>query len=92
MVGLDKIGNIFIYDSGNKKFRMLDKKDGLMYTLIDGACREDNTMPILDPPFDLKIQGAVCYKRLKTVTPMEDFNVYPEAIVEETDEDGSDVE
>ena len=52
MIGMDKIGNMFIYDSGNKKFRMLDT-DGRMHTLIDGACREDNTMAILDPPFDL---------------------------------------
>ena len=51
-IGMDKIGNMFIYDMGNKKFRMLDT-NGEMFTLIDGACREDNTMPILDPPFDL---------------------------------------
>ena len=55
---------------------MLDT-NGEMFTLIDGACREDNTMPILDPPFDLQIRGTVCYKKWRTVTPMEDFNIYP---------------
>ena len=49
-----------------------------MYTFIDGACREDNNMPILDPPFDLQIRGTVCYKKWRTTTPMEDFNIYPE--------------
>lgn len=52
MIGMDKIGNLFIFDSGNMKFRMLDT-EGKLHTLLDGACREDNTMPILDPPFDL---------------------------------------
>ena len=51
-IGLDKAGNMFIFDSGNKKMRMVDT-NGVMHTLKDGACREDKTMPILDPPFDL---------------------------------------
>ena len=81
MIGMDKIGNMFIYDQGNKKIRMLDT-NGEMFTLIDGACREDNTMPILDPPFDLQIRGTICYKKWRTSVEMEDFNFYPEAEVE----------
>ena len=72
---------------------MLDK-NGEMFTLIDGACREDNTMPILDPPFDLQIRGTVCYKKWRTVTPMEDFNIYPEteeAVSEEVSEEIQDI-
>ena len=52
MIGMDRSGNLFIFDMGNKKIRMLDT-NGEMFTMLDGACREDNTMPILDPPFDL---------------------------------------
>ena len=78
MVGMDDVGNMFIYDGGNKKIRMLDT-NGVMFTLIDGACREDNTVPILDPPFDLKIRGTVCYKKWRTTTVQEDFNYYPGA-------------
>ena len=62
MIGMDKIGNMFIFDSGNKKIRMMDT-NGEVFTLLDGACREDKTMPVLDPPFDLQIRGMVCYKR-----------------------------
>ena len=51
-IGMDMQGKMFIYDSGNRKIRMLDP-DGYMHTLIDGACRDDKTMPVLDPPFDL---------------------------------------
>ena len=88
MIGMDKIGNMFIYDSGNKKFRMLDT-DRIMHTLIDGACREDNTMPILDPPFDLQIRGTVCYKKWRTNQQKEDFNFYPgqEEAEEEVEEE-----
>ena len=78
MVGMDSVGNMFIYDGGNKKIRMLDT-NGEMFTMIDGACREDNTVPILDPPFDLKIRGTVCYKKWRTTTKQEDFNYYPGA-------------
>ena len=83
---MDKIGNMFIYDQGNKKFRMLDI-NGEMFTLIDGACREDNTMPILDPPFDLKIRGTVCYKKWRTSVETEDFNYYPEADEDEEEDE-----
>lgn len=86
MIGLDKIGNIFIYDSGNRKLRMIDT-NGEMFTLIDGACREDNTMPPLDPPFDLEIRGTVCYKRWRTIIPMENFNYEPEEEVAEEEEE-----
>ena len=48
-----------------------------MFTLIDGACREDKTMPVLVPPFDLQIRGTVCYKRWRTSIEMEDFNIKP---------------
>lgn len=81
MIGMDATGNLFIYDSGNKKFRLL--MDGILHTLVDGACREDNTMPILDPPFDLQIRGTVCYKRWRTSQEMEDFNYYPESVQDE---------
>ena len=76
MIGMDKIGNMFIYDQGNKKFRMLDT-DGVMHTLEDGACREDLTMPPLEIPFDLQIRGTVCYKKWRTSVVKEDFNFYP---------------
>lgn len=62
MVGMDKLGNLFIFDSGNKKIRMMDTT-GEVFTLLDGSCREDKTMPTLDPPFDLQLRGMVCYKR-----------------------------
>mmetsp|Transcript_25572 Transcript_25572/g.31929 ORF Transcript_25572/g.31929 Transcript_25572/m.31929 type:complete len:85 (-) Transcript_25572:247-501(-) len=78
MIGMDKIGNIFFFDSGNKKYRMIDHDTREVFTLIDGACREDRTMPVLDPPFDLQIRGTVCYKRWKKVAPLQDFNTYPE--------------
>ena len=66
--------------------RMLDT-NGEMFTLIDGACREDNTMPILDPPFDLQIRGTICYKKWRTSVEMEDFNYYPEAEGEDDEEE-----
>ena len=44
VVGVDGQGYVFIWDEGNKAVRMLDL-DGVIHTMIDGACRRDLTMP-----------------------------------------------
>ena len=65
--------------------------DGVMHTLIDGACRSDKTMPNPAIPFDLEIRGMVCYKRWSKSIPLTDGNVesYEEVVVEEEiEEDG----
>jgi hypothetical protein len=64
MVGVDAEGNLFIFDAGNKLIRMMDT-NGLMHTMIDGACRLDNLMPTPDIPFNLILRGTVCYKLWK---------------------------
>ena len=46
-LGVDKMGQLFIYDSGNNYIRMLDNK-GVMHTLIKGACRQDLRLPIIN--------------------------------------------
>jgi hypothetical protein len=61
MVGADAEGNLFIFDAGNKLIRMMDT-NGIMHTMIDGACRLDRLMPTPDIPFDLTLRGTVCYK------------------------------
>ncbi len=45
LVGVDAEGYLFIFDSGNKYIRMVNR-EGEMVTLIQGACKEDfNTIP-----------------------------------------------
>lgn len=39
-MGIDVLGNLFIYDLGNRFMRKIDPK-GVVTTLINGACRED---------------------------------------------------
>ena len=83
VVGVDAQGYLFIYDAGNEVVRMVDL-DGVMHTLIDGACRRDKTMPTPDIPFDLELRGMVCYKRWSRAIPLTDGNEDPYA--EETEE------
>lgn len=45
-MGIDVLGNLFIYDLGNRFMRKIDPA-GLVYTLINGACREDLRFPAL---------------------------------------------
>ena len=63
--------------------------DGVMHTLIDGACRSDNTMPNPAIPFDLEIRGMVCYKRWSKSIPLTDgnFNADEPVVVEEEEEE-----
>ena len=89
MIGMDRLGNMFIFDSGNKKIRMMVRDTGEVFTLLDGACREDKMMPQLDVPFGVNIRGMLCYKRWLTTEPTEDFNVYPEADVEAAEMDNA---
>ena len=64
MIGIDALGNLFIYDGGNKLLRMIDTSGGVT-TLIDGACRLDDNMPTPKIPFKLELRGSVCYKKWK---------------------------
>jgi hypothetical protein len=40
-VGVDAEGYIFIYDAGNQMIRMMDPQTNIVYSMIDGTCRED---------------------------------------------------
>ena len=66
---------------------MLDL-DGILHTMIDGACRRDLTMPKPDIPFDLEIRGMICYKRWTWTNPLTNGNDDPYAeVVEEVEEE-----
>lgn len=46
-MGIDLLGNIFVYDEGNKYIRMIDP-NGTVITLLNGACQEDVRKPIVN--------------------------------------------
>jgi hypothetical protein len=61
LVGVDALGYVFIYDAGNNYIRMVDP-DGVMSTLIEGACmRDHNTLPP-KIPFQLSLIPMLCYR------------------------------
>lgn len=65
---------------------------GFMHTMIDGACRRDETLPTPGIPFDLKIRGMVCYKTWSRSIPLTDGNIDPYAEVEEVVEEEAEEE
>ena len=44
LVAADHNGTIYIYDSGNKYFRVVDPVTKIMSTLLHGSCRLDYSM------------------------------------------------
>lgn len=59
-MGIDSIGNLFVYDSGNKYMRLI-QPDGIVYTLLNGACRQDiRFSPIFYQT--LQIRKLICLK------------------------------
>ena len=61
MEGADAEANLFIFNARNKLIRMMET-NGIMHTMIDGACRLDTLMHTPDIPFELTLGGTVGYK------------------------------
>ena len=74
VVGVDAQGYVFVWDEGNKAVRMLDL-DGILHTMVDGACRRDLNMPRPDIPFEMDIRGMVCYRTWSKRIPQRDGNI-----------------
>ncbi len=60
-IGIDEDGNLFVFDSGNNKIRMIEQ-DGYVRTLIGGACFEYLMNPQVDNDYRIKNEYLLCFK------------------------------
>lgn len=66
--------------------RMMDPNSGIVFSMIDGACREDYNQVPPELPFEIKLRTMVCYKTWKR-TVIEIDQKLPVQILEEEDEE-----
>ena len=60
-IGIDKMGNLFVYDSGNNYMRMI-YTNGTVYTLIQGACFEYKMEDNIVNDYGYKHIRLLCFK------------------------------
>jgi len=60
-IGIDNLGNLYIYDSGNNYMRMIDY-NGYVYTLIQGACFEYKMEDNIKNNYGYNHKRLLCFK------------------------------
>ena len=60
-LGIDDVGNLYVYDSGNKYMRYITT-DGFVNTLINGACFEYLMNKIVENVYGVGSQYLLCLK------------------------------
>ena len=61
-IGIDDIGNLYVYDAGNNYMRMIDTT-GYVHTLIQGSCFEYLMGEKPETPFNVNSVDLLCFRK-----------------------------